>query len=389
MKYNDVILKKLLSSPVVLDVETTTSNDGNPFDLKNKLVLIQIKNKQKSIYFTKENFHDCLPYLEKASLLVGQNIKFDLHWMRRELGFIPKSPIWELQNAEFLFSKQQWKYPDLDTMCKNYGVGEKIHTIEENYWSKGIDTDEIPIVELAEYGVHDVELTWKVFQEQIKRFQNDINNKFPLFRLLCNDLLVLQEMEWNGIIYDEINSLIKAKDIEQNILILEDKINSLVDSDVLNYNSGDDISILLYGGTKIKEIRFPIGFYKTGVKTGQPRYKIIKDTIEFPRRVTPLKGSELSKEGFFATNIPVLLSLKTTGKTKKIIDLLLERSALEKINGTYLKGFPKTREKYNWPVNKLHSSLNQCVASTGRLSSTKPNQQNLADLAKSFCITRY
>ena len=125
------------------------------------------------------------------------------------------------------------------------------------------------------------------------------------------------------------------------------------------------------------------------MKTGQPRYKIITEVIGFPRRITPLKGSELSKEGFYATNIPTLLSLKTTGKTKKIIDLLLERSALEKINGTYLKGFPKTREKYNWPVNKLHSSLNKCVASTGRLSSTKPNQQNLADLAKSFCITRY
>jgi DNA polymerase I-like protein with 3'-5' exonuclease and polymerase domains len=322
-----------------------TSNDGNPFDLKNKLVLIQLKNKQKSIYFTKEDFHLCLSHLEKASLLVGQNIKFDLHWMRRELGYIPKVPIWELQNAEFLFSNQQWKYPDLDTMCKNYGVGEKIHTIEENYWSKGIDTDEIPIVELVEYGVHDAELTWKVFQEQIKRFQNDINNKFPLFRLLCNDLLVLQEMEWNGIIYDEINSLAKAKEIEQEILILEEKINALVDSNVLNYNSGDDISILLYGGTKVKEIRFPIGFYKTGARTGQPRYKIIKEVIGFPRRITPLKGSELSKEGFFATNIPTLLSLKTTGKTKKIIDLLLERSALEKINGTYLKGFPKTQRK--------------------------------------------
>jgi DNA polymerase III epsilon subunit-like protein len=79
-------LNSYLKNPVVLDVETTTSNDGNPFDLKNKLVLIQLKNKEKSIYFTKEDFHLCLSHLEKASLLVGQNIKFDLHWMRRELG---------------------------------------------------------------------------------------------------------------------------------------------------------------------------------------------------------------------------------------------------------------------------------------------------------------
>ena len=117
--------------------------------------------------------------------------------------------------------------------------------------------------------------------------------------------------------------------------------------------------------------------------------RIIKEEIIFPRRIQPLKGSELSKDGFFATNIPTLLSLKATGKTKKIIDLLLEKSALEKINGTYLKGIPKKREEMNWPVDKIHTSLNQCVVSTGRLSSTKPNIQNLADLAKYYCISRY
>ena len=87
--------------------------------------------------------------------------------------------------------------------------------------------------------------------------------------------------------------------------------------------------------------------------------------------------------------MPTLLSLKAKGKVKKIIDLLIQRSVLEKINGTYLLGLPKKREEMNWPPNKLHSTLNQCVTVTGRLSSTKPNQQNFADLAKSFCISRY
>jgi hypothetical protein len=43
-----------------------TSNDGNPFDLKNKLVLIQLKNKEKSIYFTKEDFHFACTILRKS-----------------------------------------------------------------------------------------------------------------------------------------------------------------------------------------------------------------------------------------------------------------------------------------------------------------------------------
>ncbi len=386
-------MNSYLKNPVVVDVETTISNDGNPFDLKNKLVTIQILVKTNNLiwssFFTKENFTDCIPYLDKATLLIGQNIKFDLHWLRREFEFISKVPIWELQNAEFLFSNQQWKYPDLDTMCKNYGVGEKISTIEEKYWSKGIDTDQIPLLELVEYGIHDVELTWLVFLQQVEKFRTSQQSKFALFRLLCNDLLVLQEMEYNGIIYDEIDSLAKAEEIKSSILIIEDKLNELAETYILNYNSGDDISILLYGGTKTKEIRFPIGFYRTGTKIGQPRYKIIKEDIIFPRIVQPLKGSELSKEGFFATNIPTLLSLKATGKAKKIINLLLERSALEKINNTYLKGIPKKREEMNWPVGNIHTSLNQCVVSTGRLSSTKPNTQNLADLAKYYCISRY
>jgi DNA polymerase I-like protein with 3'-5' exonuclease and polymerase domains len=109
----------------------------------------------------------------------------------------------------------------------------------------------------------------------------------------------------------------------------------------------------------------------------------------FPRLVTPIKGSELLKEGFYSTDEPTLRTLVPNAHTKKIITLLLERAKLEKINGTYLKGLPKRREKMHWPPNKLYSTLNQCVAITSRLSSTKPNQQNLAPLAKQFFISRY
>ncbi len=372
-----------------MDVETTTSNKGNPFDETNKLVLIQLKDKQNAYHYCNNSFTNTLPILARTSCLIGSNLKFDLHWMRRELNFVPQCPVWCLQLAEFILSNQTWKYPDLDTMGIKYNLGEKIHTIKEKYWDQGTDTDKIPIEELIEYGIQDVELSYAVFLEQVKRFSTTDVHLFPLFRLQCNDLLVLQEMEWNGLIYDEESSLEKAKEIESEIEKIEHKLNKILDFPEINYNSNDDISLILYGGIKEYKQKVPSGFYKTGVKTGQVKYNIVKTTKIFPTLITPLKGSELLKEGFYKTDEPTLRSLVPNTYTKNIITLLLERTKLEKINGTYLKGLPKLREKMHWPPNKLYSTLNQCVAITSRLSSTKPNQQNFAPLAKQFCISRY
>ena len=370
-------------------METTISNKGNPFDETNELILIQLKDKQNAYHYCSDSFADTRTTLARASCIIGANLKFDLHWMRRKLNFIPKCPVWCLQLAEFILSNQTWKYPDLDTMGIKYNLGEKIHTIKEKYWDEGIDTDQIPINELIEYGIQDVDLSYAVFLEQIKRFSTVEQDLFPLFRLQCNDLLVLQEMEWNGLIYDEESSLEKSKEIESEIKTIEYKLDVLLDYPEINYNSNDDLSLILYGGTKKSKKRVPTGFYKTGLKAGQVKYSLLDTTKIFPRLVTPIKGSELLKEGFYSTDEPTLRTLVPNAHTKKIITLLLERAKLEKINGTYLKGLPKLREKMHWPPNKLYSTLNQCVAITSRLTSTKPNQQNFAPLAKQFCISRY
>ena len=370
-------------------MESTISNKGNPFDETNKLVLIQLKDKQNAYHYNRNNFTNCCPTLATASCIIGSNLKFDLHWMRLELNFKPKCPIWDLQLAEFILSNQTWKYPDLNTMGLNYGLGEKIHGIKEKYWDNDIDTDQIPIEELIEYGLQDVELSYKVFLKQVERFKTTDKHLFPLFRLQCNDLLVLQEMEWNGLRYDEEGSLQKAEEIEKEIQTIEHKLDVLLDHPEINYNSNDDLSIILYGGQKKQTTKIPIGFYKTGLKIGQIKYGNLQTTKSFPRLVTPLKGSELLKEGFYSTDEPTLRALVPNAHAKKIITLLLERAKLEKINGTYLKGLPKLREKMHWSPNRLYSTLNQCVAITSRLSSTKPNQQNFAPLAKQFCISRY
>lgn len=335
-----------------------------------------------------EQFHEALPILKQASCVIAFNAKFDLGWIRRELGYVPPV-VWDCQLAEFLFSGQTQKYPSLQQACEKYGFEGKIDIVKTEYWAKDIDTDAIPREVLAEYGAQDTNVTWDVFQKQVQLFSTEEQLKFKLFRLQCNDLIVLQEMENNGIQYDTEGSLRTADDLERQVQELERKLYEFTSGVPVNFDSRDHVSCLLYGGTITEDVRLPIGVYKTGAKAGQPRYKINTVSHQLPRLVTPLKGSELKKDGYFGTDESTLLSLKTNKTSKTVIQWLLERSKIMKLKSTYLLGLPKTIDEMGWKYGMLHSNLNQCVAATGRLSSTKPNQQNLPKEAKRFCVSRY
>ena len=65
----------------MVDVETTTHNKGNPFDLANKLVIICIGNDKHQLSLTE--FKLAKEYLDKASVIIGANLKFDLNWLNR------------------------------------------------------------------------------------------------------------------------------------------------------------------------------------------------------------------------------------------------------------------------------------------------------------------
>lgn len=156
-----------------------------------------------------------------------------------------------------------------------------------------------------------------------------------------------------------------------------------------NWNSGDHLSAFLYGGNIVVESRIPIGTYKTGVKTGQPRYKVVEHKYELPAQFVPLKNSELKKEGYYATDDKTLQQLKGTKSAKERLGLLDQRAKWEKLRGTYYEGFPKKIAEMGWSDNIIHSSLNQCSVVTGRLSSVQPNQQNMPPESKQLAISRY
>lgn len=382
------ILNFLLKNPVTVDVETSTTNKGNPHTAKNKCVTIQVKEAGAAVeVYTKENFHLVTPILLRASCLVGFNLKFDLAWLERELGF-KATCVWDCQLAEFIFSNQTWKYPNLNDTLLKYGFEPKIDKVKE-MWDQGYDTDQIPLDILAEYGAYDVNGTYNVFLEQVKLFETTREHQLRLFRLHCNDLIVLQEMETNGILYDVNSSVAMSQQLQKQIDKLEGQLSEFTNNIPINFDSRDHMSIFLYGGSIKTETRLPCGVYKSGDKVGQTRYKIIRNEYPMPRILEPPKGSALKKDGYFSTDEDTLLSIKTDKLGKQIISKVLERSKLCKLRSTYLDGLPKTIREMDWPNDTLFSNLNQCTAVTGRLSSTKPNQQNLPGEAKMFCVSRY
>lgn len=220
-----------------------------------------------------------------------------------------------------------------------------------------------------------------------------MNKLYQLFRLQCADLLVLEEMEWNGIKFDTTKAKEKASEIEKELNEIHQEISGMVGNIPINLNSNDHISCLLYGGKILEDIRIPVGTYKTGTKVGQTRYKIITKEYELPRIVEPLKGTETKKSTderpYWEVNDGVLRSLKLNKEAKKVVGLLKRYSELEKLRGTYLLGYSELIDKMNWPKDTLHGVLNQCVAITGRLSSSKPNLQNADPITKVFMRSRY
>ena len=370
------------------DFEVTTSNKGNPFDQTNKAVCLGLKDNHEDAWcdFTLDSpiQNYCNP--DVWDLYVFFNAKFDLHWYRR-LGFKLPNKIWCCQVAEFLLSGQKERYPSLDATAQRYGLGTKEDEVKLHYWDKGIDTDAIPQDRLSTYCCQDVSLTYQIYLKQLAQFKAQ-PKLYKLFKLMCQDLLVLEEMEWNGLVYDKQLCEERSINIGKEIAAIQEQLHHVYPELAINFGSGDQLSAWLYGGSIYSEDKEHIGFFKSGAKVGQPKFKnVIRETV-LPRLVEPLKNSELKKEGYYATDEATLQKLKGPA-AKKYVGPLLKLAELQKLDSTYYKGLPKKAKEMNWPEGKIHGQFNQVVAQTGRLSSSQPNLQNFSGDCLDIFITRF
>ena len=369
---------------LILDTETTTFQKGNPFARRNKLCYIGSSIEGRDILITDESgISDLGRRFRDSSQIVGFNPKFDFHWIRRcgETSYKDKR-IWDCQCAHFLLTGQRVLYPSLEGVCEYYNIPGKLNIVKEQYWDNNIDTIDIPTDTMVEYLTQDLDSTYNVFLHQTEDFK-----KYPklynLFRLNCQDLLVLAEMEWNGLMINKDLMIERAKELEQKLEEINNKLKKYDPHNVVNWNSVNHLSTILYGGTIEVIEKEPIGIYKSGAKINKIHYKNITRTYPFAGLVKPLQGSELKKEGYWSTDEPTLRQLKK----HPVLELLLERSKFVKQLESF-KGLPELIEEMDWEDNILHGQFNQCVAVTGRLSASKPNQHNFFPELKECIISR-
>lgn len=391
---------------LVFDTETTIYEKGDPFSKHNKLVVVGWKALWKSndvqiawidspigLDEFSEDFNECTD-------VVGFNLKFDLHWIRSKIftSDLYKKRFWDSQLGEYVLSNQQRTYPSLHESCTRRGGPSKLDVIKLNYWDKGINTDLISKPELEEYLKQDVECTEWLYNAQAKDWR-DNPGKFKIYRLSCDDLKVLEEMETNGLKIDKDLAQQRLYETNNKIEKIDKQLKQFSRSCPINWDSNDHLSAILFGGKVIISNKEVAGVYKSGPKIGEVRYKWVNEVFEFQpmylaepewevAKTKKLTDYQLQADGkwrIYFTNDSVINSLKDKNG---LLALLKERASLTKLMESYEK-LTEIGEVKGWPDNMIHGKFNQVVARTGRLSSSDPNLQNYAEEVRDVFISRF
>lgn len=411
---------------LVLDVETTILNNGDPFDPRNKLCYVGLQDKTGPTLYDIEYGDN--PYgsklaeinsrINKAEVIIGFNLKFDLHWIKRYIHDVnfTRCDLWDAQLVEFILSAQRLRFPSLNKVCDFYGLGSKLDVVATEYWENGIDTTHVPRHLLEDYLATDLRLTeqlWRKQQELLISQRTQVRN---LIWLHNEDVKVLEEMEFNGMKVNLPAIKEEQQRVTEEMKLVDAELLTLsgVPSEVpLNLSSTQQLSAIIYGGY--------INYPSTRTKLTQLKDGTIKETsvkaisyIKLPGFAIPIKNSETevtkklssleliqqqekAKETFKAMpyrkysvdEAHLKMIHPRTKNGRAFIDLVLKRAYLEQTLSTYLNKIPEMMAGHEWQDDLIHGQFNQCVAKTGRLSSSKPNLQNLDTNLHHLFITRY
>ncbi len=332
---------------------------------------------------------------DKYKVIIAHNLKFDLHWLRAVGINVSKNIFYCTQVAEYLLNFQNKSVIlSLEETSRRYGITPKIDRVK-TYWDAGIDTPDIPLDILIPYGEQDTINALDIFFKQQPKIAEYGMKR--LFQVNMETIRVLEEMEWNGMLVDidlmqkysrEYGDKINELSCEFR-LMLEERLPELRDVP-FNLSSGEHLSCILYGGELKYDGKIPTERVLKGgiIKYGEKNGKVLVKTEGL--KFKPLPKTETQKKGYYQTDIQTLVQLKCTNKTQtKALEYIRELSRLEKMKGTYFDGM----QQFRGADGIIHHNLNQTVTVTGRLSSTKPNLQQLPrgdkGPAKLIFVSRY
>jgi DNA polymerase-1 len=292
--------------------------------------LIHFPESQKE---TKAILEIVRPVFENPDTLkIGQNMKFDIQVLAN-YGIEIKGPLFDTMIAHYLLEPDMRH--NMNLLSEIYLGYSPVH-IESLIGEKGNtqkNMRSVPVDKLKEYAVEDADVTYqlkKVFEPRIKAeglgdLASDI--EMPLINVLAT-------MERNGVILNLEDLKAITINLREDIISLEKEIYSLAGME-FNISSPKQLGDVLF----------------------------IRLKLDDNARVTKTKQ--------FITNEEILQRL--TSK-HPIVNKVLEYRGLKKLLSTYVEALPLLVDK---KTGRIHTSFNQAVASTGRLSSNNPNLQNI------------
>ena len=282
---------------------------------------------------TKKIVEQFKPILESDKILkVGQNIKYDIIVLKK-YGIDIKGPLFDTMIAHYLINPELRH--NMDYLAETYLNYRTIH-IEELIGAKGrnqLNMRQVPLESIADYAAEDADITLKlknIFEKKITE-----SNLTELFYDIEMPLIaVLADMEAVGVGLDVETLKIFSQELTAQLIDIEHEIFKMAGME-FNINSTKQVGEVLFERMKIVE------------------------------------KAKKTKTGQYTTNEEVLESLRAN---HPIVGKLLEYRGLKKLLSTYIDALPSLINKDD---GKIHTTFNQTVTSTGRLSSTNPNLQNI------------
>ena len=433
----------------VLDVETSFQiTDGKvdplPFNPNNCLVSIGVNDEYYFFNHNHENFdiqanHKAVQdILNKTTLLVGHNIKFDLVWLL-ESGFKYTGRLYDTMIGEYILLRGLRKPLSLKDICKRRSISQKSDAVDD-FMKRKISFEDIPVSIIEEYGRQDVVSTRALFDSQITDFKKEGNRPLLKSVKMMNEFLpVLADMEINGINID-LNALNSVEqEFKEEFGRLAQEIKKIIYEKMgdtpINPASTEQLSWLIYS-RKVTDKKkwvdtFNIGIDKfTKKKKRRPtlskskfrdlvtantevikrtqaiqcrhcegkgliqKYKVNGDPYKNLSKCPECGGEgvvylELNRTAGF-NQMPVGVSevaeggFKTDRDTLKKLSMRAKGDMKEFVDliirynaiDTYLNTFVNGIRDHVNEDSILHPKFMQCVTATARLSSRDPNFQN-------------
>lgn len=268
----------------------------------------------------------------RKSQKIGQNIKFDMIVLRK-YGVRVAGPLFDTMIAHYLLNPELRH--GMDYLAETY-LKYKPVPISQLIGPKGknqLCMRDVPLAQIAEYAAEDADVTLKLknfFAPELKKA--GIESLF--FDIEMPLIYVLVEMEVTGVKLDTVALKQSSEELTAALNNLEKEIYELAGVK-FNINSSKQVGEVLFEHLKIEE---------KAKKTKTGSYSTSEDILEKMRSKHPVVGK------------------------------LLEYRGLKKLLSTYIDALP---ELINPETGKVHTSFNQTVTATGRLSSTNPNLQNI------------